>query len=372
MPQTIRGDTNRGLARKKNSIPIKARTLDQLSSFPIADLRLDSRNPRLPEDVQAASQRELLRFIVETYEPIEIANSIARHGYFPSEPIIVVQEAGNKVVVEGNRRVAAIMLLADRGLAKSLGVSDEEDWDAIRIKGALPSTIPAVVAKSRDDVAPILGFRHISGIEPWDPWAQARFLATFIDKDKKTFLEAASLVGEQERAVRESYRNYRTARQMKKMAVNTQRVIDHFGVFTRALQDTGVREFLEAPVAWKVKARVDPLPKKSTSKKKAKEFVSWVFGDSKHEPLFSDSRRIPELGKVLSSPEGLTELRKTRDLEAAFAIAGGIKARLLSRLTRASSSLEQAETDIGDYRTDQDIMTLLDDCDKHLRTLRDD
>ncbi|HYN81817.1 MAG TPA: hypothetical protein VES88_09980 [Gemmatimonadaceae bacterium] len=370
MPKTVeRGRKRRRAERKVTALP--GGTTQQLTRFPISDLRLDSRNPRLPEDVQAATQPDLLRFIVDEYEPIEIANSIARHGYFPSEPIIVIQEAGEKVVVEGNRRLAAMMLLVDRGAAGKLGISDSDEWDAIKITGTIPSEIPAVVANSRDDVAPILGFRHISGIEPWNPWAQARFLGTFIDKDKKSFAETASLVGENERAVRESYRNYRAARQMKKMAINTRGVIDHFGVFTRALQDTGVREFLDVPTGWQVKSRSDPLPKTPASKKKAKEFVSWVFGDSKHEPLFSDSRKIPELGKVLSSPQGLAELRKTRDLEAAFSIAGGIKERLLSRLAKASSSLQQAEIDIADYRADEDVMAILDDCEEYLRALRE-
>src|SRR4051812_2159917 len=77
----------------------------------ISELYFDPRNPRLPEAAQSMTQEELLTYIAKEYQPIEIARSIAAHGYFLSEPLIVVLENGLYMVVEGNRRLAALRLL---------------------------------------------------------------------------------------------------------------------------------------------------------------------------------------------------------------------------------------------------------------------
>ena len=61
-----------------------------LTRVPLADLYLDWRNPRLPPEVQRedAEQVDLALYIDKRYNPLEVAQSIARHGYFESEPLI--------------------------------------------------------------------------------------------------------------------------------------------------------------------------------------------------------------------------------------------------------------------------------------------
>jgi hypothetical protein len=344
--------------------------LGQIENFELATLRLDHRNPRLPENLKAGSQDDLLRYIADEYEPLEIGKSIARHGYFRSEPIIVVHEGGENVVVEGNRRLAALLLIADPERAARLDLSDADNWSSINRRTDPPTEVPGVLAKSRNEVAPILGFRHISGIEPWDPWAQARFLAGFIDDQKKSFAETAALVGEAEGSVRQSYRNYRAARQLKKLGVDSKPLVRKFGVFTRAMQDAGIRKFIGAPAGQDVKARKNPLPTGTASKKRVREVVTWLFGTKTTDPLFTDSRKISELGEVLDSKEALEELRNTGDLEAAFALTGGIKTRLLGKLARASAALDQASIDIGGYGDDPEVQAALDVCAEGLRALQ--
>src|SRR5205807_548398 len=104
----------------------------------------------------------------------------ARYGFFSSEPLIVIEadEVDGKqmyTVVEGNRRLTALRLLDDAELRKTLEADDE--WNTLAEETALPEAIPTVVAPSREMVAPIVGYRHISGIEEWDPDAKARFIA---------------------------------------------------------------------------------------------------------------------------------------------------------------------------------------------------
>jgi hypothetical protein len=365
----IRTKAKRSPRKGAQARPVPVHPTWTTDDFEIRHLQFDKQNPRLPENLKNQGQDDLLRFIAQNYEPIEIARSIAKHGFFLSEPIIVVKEAGLNVVVEGNRRLAALKLLSDKKLATQLELSDEEEWVDLASKTSVPTTVPGVLAATRHEVAPILGFRHISGIEPWDPWAQARFLAGFVDNENLSFAEAAELVGEPERGVRETYRNYRIVRQIEGYGTPIERVRNRFGVFTRAMQESNIRDFLGAPPATEIVPKANPLSGSKGTKQKAAELVEWVFGSQAAEPIFSDSRKISDLGVVLASRDGLKELRATRDLEQAFLLAGGVKGRLLTRLGRAASSLSAARQDYALYKDEPDVQDSVAACKKALEDL---
>jgi hypothetical protein len=89
----------------------------QMELVPVGSLLLDPENPRLPDELDTSDQQELLRYFLSNYQPDEIAESMAENGYFSEEPLLVVPDGDAFVVVEGNRRLAALKLLtspADR------------------------------------------------------------------------------------------------------------------------------------------------------------------------------------------------------------------------------------------------------------------
>ncbi len=45
-----------------------------------------------------------------------MAKSIVLRGYFPNEPLLAIKEKDRYVVVEGNRRLAALKALREPGL----------------------------------------------------------------------------------------------------------------------------------------------------------------------------------------------------------------------------------------------------------------
>ena len=54
----------------------------------------------------------------------EVAMSIAWNGYFQHEPLFVEKTSrGDMVVIEGNRRLAAVKLLLDADLRKAVGAA---------------------------------------------------------------------------------------------------------------------------------------------------------------------------------------------------------------------------------------------------------
>jgi hypothetical protein len=315
--------------------------IKKVTKLPILDLVLDKQNPRIPESFKRKGPDDLLAYMGTEFQPLEVARSIAEHGYFPSEPLIVVQEDGQNIVVEGNRRLAALLLLRNPQTAKRLRLPGAEEWAELAARTTIPETVPAVIAQSRQAVAPIIGYRHISGIRPWRPREKARFVASFIDKNHHSFPETARLVGESERAVRELYRNYHILTQLDRdFHLNVEAIAKRFGVFTRAMQDERIRSFISAPGFQAVRRNVKPLP--ATAKPRALELITWIFGAKKIEPRIEDSRDLTKLGTILASAEGLKDFRAGASLDEAFELAGGVHPMLLARLNRAASSLEKA------------------------------
>ena len=212
-----------------------SKSLGNPAELPMHHLHLDPLNPRLPEAYHGASETQLLEYIAETYSGIEVARSIALHGYFHSEPLIVISETEDSyIVVEGNRRLVALRILAQPDLAAEL--DDADEWRILADEADLPERIPVVIARDRRSVAPIIGYRHISGIEPWEPYPKARFIASLVEDESLEFQAVADLVGERSSDVSANYRNFAIVTQAKDdFGIDITRITRRFGVFTRAM-----------------------------------------------------------------------------------------------------------------------------------------
>ena len=344
-----------------------SRSLGRPDELPIHQLRLDSQNPRLPDAYLGASEDQLLEYIAETYSAVEVARSIALHGYFHSEPLIVINRTDDSyIVVEGNRRLVALRILDEPTLAEKL--DDADEWRNLASEANLPETIPVVIAPDRQSVAPIIGYRHISGIEPWEPYAQARFIASLVDNEDLGFQDVANLVGERSNDVAAKYRNFAAVTQAKDdFGIDITRALRRFGVFTRVMTSLPLRTYIGAPAPGEVYPGTQPLPEDSGPK--TRELFSWVFGDDVEEPVIGESRDITELGQVVSSEDGLRILKETRDLESSFIAAGGLRDRLLRRLTNAHNNLEAARDDFATYYDDEEVQELLSRCQESLHRL---
>ena len=100
----------------------------------VRQLLLDPENPRLAsgaEDNEPQDQLALVRRLWEEMSVDEVAQSIGENGYYPQERLLVVPAAeatrNNEprfVVVEGNRRLAAVRLLLEDDLRQKIGATD--------------------------------------------------------------------------------------------------------------------------------------------------------------------------------------------------------------------------------------------------------
>lgn len=150
---------------------------------------LDLANYRLPGP--QASEADALKFLFASEDAIEVVKSIAQVGYLDNEvPLVIPAEAeggkkGTYVVMEGNRRVAALKSIHD----PQLNVGFDKELTSIRKKysselASVPRTIRVMVIKDRDAARPHLGRMHIG--KPKRAWGldqQATFYYSLLDKD---------------------------------------------------------------------------------------------------------------------------------------------------------------------------------------------
>ncbi len=324
----------------------------------VEQLHLDPKNPRLPEDKRGADEGELLRFVSTEYAILRIARSIAGHGYFTSEPVIAVREEHRLVVVEGNRRLAAVKVLRSPELIERFALEPRDEWRGLARSESIPDAIPTIVVRTRAEVAPVLGYRHIAGIEPWDPWAKARFIAALVEDDGLPFEEIAELVGDDVSDVREHYRNLRIVRAGERLVpAGAERAKKEFGAFTRAMNSPGLRKHIDATDAVDIRAHSGGVPRRRGPE--LKELLTWLYGDESRDPIIRDTREVTRLGKVVSTEEGLDAIRHGLSLDDAEMVSGGAKQRLMKRLTAAISNVRGAAQDYPNFRRSRDIQALV-------------
>jgi hypothetical protein len=146
----------------------------------VNNILLDSNNPRIPPADKPFNQRSLLAELVQHDKIYELAQNIAQNGYYPVESLIVVKENGKIVVIEGNRRLAALKLLIapeaapENQISKFQALSNKIDKTTIK-------KVKVVIAPNREATVPILMSRHTHvQIERWDTLMQATFYNNFV------------------------------------------------------------------------------------------------------------------------------------------------------------------------------------------------
>jgi hypothetical protein len=147
----------------------------------VTSLQLDPENPRMATAVRRLTQQEVMADLLEHEEVMELVRDIARQGYFPNEVLIAVKEDSRTIVVEGNRRLAAVKLLKNFELAPTKYAKRVKGY-AETWKGPVDK-VPVLIAPSREAALPMIIARHKGKcIKSWTPVMQARFVATQIER----------------------------------------------------------------------------------------------------------------------------------------------------------------------------------------------
>lgn len=146
----------------------------------VSSIFLDEKNPRIPPSVEPVNQRLLIRDLVIHDKVYELAQNIALNGYYPVESLIVIRQGTKTVVIEGNRRVAALKLLINPEAAPEDQVARFKALSS-RIDKTTIRRVKVVVAPDRQVAAPIIMSRHTNvQIESWEPIMKASYYTNLL------------------------------------------------------------------------------------------------------------------------------------------------------------------------------------------------
>lgn len=149
------------------------RDSSQIKFLAIDKLEYDLNNPRLPKSL-GKDKKDILDWMISKENITDLMSSIAEKGFFPGEPILVIPGESNQyTVIEGNRRYTATLLLSHPELAPQ---KKGTITDIVTNANHIPNELPALIFEKREDIIDYLGYRHITGVEPWDALAKARYL----------------------------------------------------------------------------------------------------------------------------------------------------------------------------------------------------
>lgn len=341
---------------KKKSGPVRVRVRAQgrtlaipaLLPKPVGDLLFDPQNPRHPKSLEGVDEPALIDWMVENASIIELMNSIGEQGYFPGEPLMVVpstHQKGKFDVVEGNRRLTAVKLLANPKLGSKRKAAITQAAATAKFK---PSSVPCQVYERREDLLHFLAFRHVTGIKPWDPLMKARYLRQLGESPSFKQLDAKE---KQKRLAREigSTPNY-VARLLAGLAVyeeleernffgitSLEGEGDRYSVLTTAVTSyTSIAKYIGLESA-------TDANRANLKKARLENLARWLF---EREPgkkaRVPESRALQQLNRVVANAAALHRFERGGTLQEADLLTEGPLEAFRSAISEARSRLEIA------------------------------
>lgn len=322
----------------------------------VGRLYLDPRNPRLGRRHSSTELApEKILALMREWELDELAISFLESGFWPHEALLVVEEKvygrTELVVVEGNRRLAALKMLKQ---AKD-GDPASEKWREIAEEYEIPDDlfkrIPYLLVSSRKDVSAFLGFRHVTGIKEWRPAEKAEYIAHLVDEEGLDYQQVRKKIGSKAPTVRRNYIAYRLLLQMEdREDIDIEQVEKKFSVLFLSIRTEGVQRYLHIDVEADPARARRPVPK--THLKNLERFALWLFGDSKRPPVVTDSRYVEKFASLLENKEAIRYLEKSAKptLETALRISGGDEADVISSIQQASDFARLALSSAHQFR----------------------
>ncbi len=348
-----------------------------INDWPVKDLLLDPENPRLPPSQSTPSQDELLTLIVRTYSVGELMDSLAINGYFDEEPLVGVPFPDDKtklIVVEGNRRLAALKLLVEPDLPERL--ADPSSGRALRIstppisearRTELQAVPVRVYEEGRSAILAYLGYRHITGVKNWDSYAKARYVHQLVE-DGNDLQDVQQRIGDRHETAPRLLRAYLVWEQAAAGSMIPQRNghTPPFSYLFTALTLRPVLTFLGlAPQGRPRAVHDEKLPQ-------LREVTVYLYGDPTTDrgPAVEESREIPLLSKALGSEAALEKLREGASARDAVEAIPQKEARLEKVLRQAWERLSQATDLASETLANDSIRKLADQCIEESTRLR--
>ena len=273
------------------------------ATLPIDALYLDPNNPRfadisvgpVPEQkvhLETVQAKAMQRMLDGPFDVRELEDSIVNIGFLHVDRLVVVElpEAGKFMVIEGNRRLAAMKTLLKDADSGEIELADDVKESIL--------LVPVFIIQNTDKVARnhtariLQGVRHIASIKPWGPYQQAQLVAVMLNEGK-TMQDIKQVLGMTMQRINSLRRCYFALEQMKQDA--------EYGPYAQPMLFSHFEEALKVPqlrtwLGW------DDSQNKCLDDEHKQTFYGWCTGveeDGERLPKkivdAKDSRKLPTL-----------------------------------------------------------------------------
>src|SRR5215471_7858860 len=287
---------------------VKAATEPNEGMAKHASLHFDRNNPRSGDRI-FTSEDEVLKFLIQNADVDELVTSIQSAGWVDFEPLIVQQKSN--VVLEGNRRLAALRLLTDTATRNRLGYKIPNDGNAPK----LPEEVRVRWVADRSEARAFIAFKHINGPFKWDALAKAKYAAQWLD-DGEAIEKVSKQIGDTHKTVLRLVNGWRVLEQATKDGFDPEDISAtrfNFSHLYTALARPNTRSFLGLPEDPNVLLAKQPISK--TNAKQLEEVMGWLFGQSKQGRQHVIRSQNPDLNRLVKSAGEQTSYERTQVYE---------------------------------------------------------
>lgn len=303
-------------------------------------LKLDLNNPRFV-DLQFSDEAEMINYLYANADLPELLLSILNSGFLDFEPIVV--KRGDNVVLEGNRRIAALRLIKDADLRVKLSIKLPTEPTA----AAMPDMIRAVLVSDAAEARTFIGFKHINGPQKWDAMSKAKYAADW-HADGASLQEISNSLGDTFNTVTRLVEGYRVYKQALGLGFNPERRTARRFAFSHlytALTRSSIKQWLNL----RDDEDIDPVPEENADR--LQKLMSWLYGQGEREPAVVRTQNpdLNRLADVIANSRTLEMLSTTRSLSLAYEELEPQATRLENSLIQAVRHTESAAAIVSSF-----------------------
>jgi hypothetical protein len=271
-------------------------------------LRFDPSNPRFAKAGTPLGQDEIQLLLEgEPHFALELIPSFLENGFIDYEPLVVRSEGTHYVVVEGNRRLAAIRhILAKRSEYEQLS---DKVGDLESIPVLLFPKAPSVQREKEQRV--YLGVRHLFGFREWPPESKARYL----DGQVRTEADLDRLARELN-IKRQDIQRYLVPYRLRNAAGTLWRKHkdQDFWVLGEGLNRAGIKAYIALDVDR------GTLKVRKFNKKKLVYLLKFIYGSpqkDRTDRVVKETRQLSALARILQDTKATKALERGSSLAEA-------------------------------------------------------
>ncbi len=349
---------------------------ETVEKVPVERLRLDRQNPRLLGSAENDSDEAMIARLYRRSALGELLQSISTNGYLDIEPLVVapVPDGDELVVLEGNRRLAALRVFQEPDLVDRVAASENLRITVPPIEDSLRTTLDRVsvyLVANRERARSFIGFKHINGPAKWDAYAKARFVAAWYKEERPNGInlkDIANAIGDKHDTVKRMVSAVYVLEQAEREGLfriedrySTRFNFSHLYV---ALSRSQYMDYLGLGARW---AGYDPEPNQVPREKfeELRKVLIWIHGSKEDDSppvIRSQNPDIKYLGEVLAHAAGRHILEATGDLDAAHASTEPVDKQFTASLIRARDQVREAAGSLRAYDgRDQSLLDIAED-----------